>query len=183
MSQRTLNLQVRLNSLGRISTPLTLDGEMGDKTAFALKEARKHMGKTDILDPSGIYRIHWHWTASTYEVTPKVLSHYNDVFGENGEWHKGCDPLEQAKYDWRKGIGVSHTKNANTNALGLAVASCAGRTADWHNKTIMLGEWPMTWPQIGAMLQKTAEYCKRFDIVPSKWTTLTHAEVQTYLVI
>jgi len=176
--------QIRCNSLALPgSTVLTVDGMNGPNTRKQIELVRRQLGLRDVkemFDPSGITRVHWHWTASTYDVTWDVRSHYNDVFDEHGHEFDGGAPAHlQASYDWRNKIGVSHTFNANTGAIGLAVAAMAGASANWGASTVDPGKYPMTQEQIDAMLKKTVEYCRAFDIKPSPWTTLTHAEVQT----
>lgn len=176
--------QIRCNSLALPgSTVLTVDGMNGPITRKQIDLVVHQLGlrkKEDMFDPSGVTRVHWHWTASTYDVVWDVRSHYNDVFDENGyEYDGGALAQHQASYDWRSKIGVSHTFNANTGAIGLAVAAMSGASANWNASTVNPGKYPMTQIQVDSMLKKTVEYCKMFNIKPSPWTTLTHAEVQT----
>ena len=176
--------QIRVNSLNILPVSLVVDGQNGPNTRRGIALAMNFLGVQDqdeILDNSGLYRIHWHWTASTYMVTPKMLSHYNAVFDINGKYYPSVDPTEQARYSHINDVGVSHTRMANTHAIGLAVAACGLRKANWHNNTVTIGKYPMSWKQIDAMLKRTAYYCKKFDIRVSKWTTLTHAEIQPTL--
>lgn len=174
--------QIRCNSL-RLpeSTVLEVDGMNGPNTrkqiALVMK-AKRVSNQEDIMDPSGIYRIHWHWTASTYAVNWDVVKHYNYVFDKDGnKYDGGTPPQQQAVYIPNK-FGVSHTLNANTHAVGLSVAAMGGAEANWSTGAVNQGKYPLTWEGIDAMLKETAILCKIFDIRPSQWTTLSHAEVQ-----
>ncbi|MCA1806888.1 MAG: hypothetical protein LC687_03360 [Actinobacteria bacterium] len=176
--------QIRCNSLSLPdSTVLVVDGMNGPNTRKQMDLVVRRLGLNDpieMFDPSGITRVHWHWTASTYYVDWRVRSHYNNVFDHEGNEYDGRSPAHmQAAYDWRNKVGVSHTKDANTGAVGLAFAGMAGAEANWGTSTVDQGKYPLTWEGIDAMLKKTAEYCRAFGIKPSPWTTITHAEVQT----
>lgn len=175
--------QIRVNSLALPgSTVLTVDGMNGPNTQKQIALAMHQMGisnQQDLFDPSGITRVHWHWAASTYNVTWDVRRHYNDVFDEKGnEFDGGAPAQQQAAYIPYK-VGVSHTLNGNTGAIGLSCAGMAGATVNWGASTVDMGKYPLTWEAIDAMLKKTVEYCRAFDIKPSPWTTITHSEVQT----
>jgi len=154
----------------------------GPNTRKQIAIVKNHMGvyhDEDIMDPSGITRVHWHWTASTYEVTEDVCRHYNGVFDKDGnEYDGGAPAQQQAAYIPGK-VGVSHTLNGNTGAIGLSVAAMGDATANWAENTVNQGKYPLTWEQIDAMLKKTVKYCRAFNIIPSPWTTITHCEVQT----
>lgn len=175
--------QIRLNSLKLPnSTVLVVDGMNGPKTRKEIELAVRTLGLqsgVQIFDPSGINRVHWHWTASTYNVTWDVRRHYNNVFDHEGNEYDGGTPAQQQAMYLPNRFGVSHTLNGNTGAVGLAVVGMSGANANWGANTVDQGKFPMTWEAIDAMLEKTVEYCRAFDIKPSPWTTLTHAEVQT----
>ena len=178
--------QIRVNSLGVLQEagkpPLVVDGISGSKTIEGLSLAKQKLGvrnNEDIMHKSGITRVHWHWTAGTYYVTSDTTSHYNGVFGHDGKYYPGGRPaIEQAKYSSSRGVGVSHTYRANTGAIGLSVAGMHGAEAHWGKGKVDPGDYPMTWAAIDAMLRKTKEYCELYDIYPSPWTTLSHAEVE-----
>jgi hypothetical protein len=154
----------------------------GPNTRGEIANAVRQLGLNDpeeLFDPSGINRIHWHWAASTYSVNWNVRRHYNGVFDyEGNQYDGGCPPQQQAAYVPYK-VGVSHTLNANTGAVGLTFAGMAGATANWGANTVDQGSYPLTWKGVDAMLEHTAELCRLFDIKPSPWTTITHCEVQT----
>ena len=176
--------QIRCNSMGFAgSTVLKVDGMNGPNTRKQIALVQDVLGvddKRDIFDPSGITRIHWHWTVSGYKVTPRITNHYNGVFDfEGNEYDGGAPPQHQAEYS--RHMGVSHSLSSNTGAVGLAVACLAGVKANWGSMTVDQGKYPVTWEGIDAMLEKTMELCEDFDIYPSPWTTLNHAEIQPNL--
>lgn len=183
----TRELQIRLNALEIYKDlgvkPLVVDGLNGGKTRQALHHAMRIKG-VDVIhklfDPSGINRVHWHWTGGTYEVTGFEKDHYHGVYDYlGGKHYTDHRPEDQADYSYSKGIGCSHTLKANTGALGLSIDCMGGASENGH--TVDHNGYPPTWPQINAMLEDTAMYCKKFDIPVSRWTTLSHAEVQPTL--
>lgn len=180
MRYLAIDLQARVNAL-EDKAKLKVDGMMGPKTRAAVKKLVKERGGSkveDIFDISGLHRIHWHWTAGTYEVTADTCAHYNDVHDYEGNSYDGRFPAQhQAMYDWRKGIGVSHTRGSNTGCIGQSVACMAG-SSGWP---VSWGKYPITWEGIDAMLERSAHYCKEFDIPVTKWSTLTHAEIEPIL--
>ncbi len=176
------DIQIRINSLGFLKDfklpDLVVDGVGGNKTNAAMTLVEKIYGISDIddiFDPSGITRIHWHWTGGNYKVSEFDRKYYNDIFDNKGRHYDGFTPvLQQASYIPGR-IGISHTLNANTGAIGLAVAGMFGATSS--GSIVKPGQYPITWEAIDAMLEKTMYYCRIYDIKVSPWTTLSHAEV------
>lgn len=187
MKHTIRDYQVRVNSLGvlqRIGKPaLVVDNITGSKTNEGIGLAKQFLNvknNEDIFHPSGIKRIHWHWTAGSYNVTADTTSHYNFVYDEKGKEYAGKPVLDQARY--RAGVyGASHTLMANTGAVGLSVAGMHGANVIWGSGVVYQGEYPLTWDAIDAMLKKTVQLCREYDIKPSIWTTLSHAEVEETL--
>jgi hypothetical protein len=176
--------QIRCNSL-RLpgGTILAVDGMNGPNTQKQIAMAMGHFhvkNQKDIMDPSGIFRVHWHWAASTYNVTWDVVRHYNAVFDKDGNKHDGGSPPEQQAIYAPPRYGVSHTFRGNTHAVGLSVAAMAGaEVTNWGTGVVDQGKYPLTWAGIDGMLEETMDLCREFDIKPSPWTTITHCEVQT----
>ena len=184
MGYTVKDLQARVNALLWSINPrdtIAVDGMSGPATRRAVRvamEARGVRREHELFDASGLHRIHWHWSASSYTVTREVLSHYNDGHDQDGNSYDGGARAEhQANYDWRKGIGVSHTLNANTGAIGQAVIAM-GNAEGWP---LNVGKYPMTWEGIDAMLRRSIDYHHQFNIPISPWSTLSHAEVQPTL--
>ena len=188
-NRTTRDFQVRINSLGILKEPLICDDANGPRTQQAVAQAMAYLKVSSaekIFHPAGLNRIHLHWTAGDHLVTPvpgpnnDEADHYNDVFDVNGKATAGIPAIDQAYYASEK-RGASHTLNANTGAIGLSVA-CMG-DASYSGSVANPGKWPINWVQIDAMLKRAAAYCLMYDIKVSKWTVLSHAEVQPTLLI
>jgi hypothetical protein len=186
-NRTTLDFQVRVNSLGILKEPLLVDNQNWSKTQQAIAQAISYLKvKTaeEIFHPTGLNRIHLHWTAGDYLVTPvpgpnnDEADHYNDVFDVDGRHISGTPAIDQAFYASRF-RGASHTLSANTGAIGLSIA-CMG-DASYSGSVANPGKWPINWVQIDAMLKRAADYSRMYDIRISKWTVLTHAEIQPTL--
>lgn len=169
--------QARVNAISNAPV-LKIDGLNGPKTRKGISEAMemRNVNKQHLLfNESGLHRIVWHWTASPYEITTYVLSHYNDVHDYLGNSYDGGQRAEaQARYNYRLGVGVSHCKNNNTGVIGQAVAGMHG--AREHPFTS--GSSPMTWAGIDAMLMRSIDYHYNFDIPVTEWSMTSHSEVQ-----
>lgn len=177
----TRDIQIRINSLNLVHPYLAVDGMMGPKTRAAINialEAENAASVEDLFDDSGITRLHWHWTAGSNTPNSTDLRHYNDVFDLAGNRYDGAHPIQQQAFYQPGRYGVSHTLNANTGAGGLSCCGMGDAKPSWSTNTIDVGKWPISWEQIDAMLERSAEYCRLFDIKVSPWTTLSHAEVQ-----
>lgn len=179
MNYTTRDLQARVCALGFITAVDGMSGPSTRKAVAAAMRSRRVKTQSELFHDSGIHGLVWHWTGGRDMPSPDDLLHYNDVSDFEGNHYDGAARIEhQANYDWRRGIGVSHTKNANTGRGGLAVAGMHGAkgwpTLDW-------GSHPITWEGIDGMLERSAHYCKTFDIPVTKWSTLSHAEVEQTL--
>lgn len=179
MTYTVREYQGRVNAIFG-SQVLTVDGMMGPNTRNGINEAMKMKRvrrKTDLFT-GGIRGIVWHWTAGANGLIELERDAYNWLFDTVGNTYDGNHSIQdQVNYDWRRGIGASHTKSMNTGWLGLSVDAMAGAREvplDW-------GSHPITWEGIDAMLDWTNYLCKGYDIPISPWTTLSHAEVQQTL--
>ena len=65
----------------------------------------------------------------------------------------------------------------NTGWVGISQDAMAGA----QESPLNWGSHPITWEGIDAMLEQTMDVCKEYDSPISKWTTLSHAEVQETL--
>lgn len=159
---------------------LVVDGMMGPNTRAGIQEAMKIKGVRNAKDlfTRGVRGIVWHWTAGAHGVIDLERHHYNWLFDRMGNVFDGDHTVQdQVNYDWREGVGASHTKSMNTGWLGLSVDAMAGAVESPLN----WGTNPITWEGIDAMLDWTMELCEEYDIPVSPWTTLSHAEVQQTL--
>jgi hypothetical protein len=156
---------------------LAVDGMMGPKTRDAIQEAMRIKGVRHAKDlfTRGVRGIVWHWTAGAHGIIDLERNHYNWLFDRMGNIYDGDHTVqEQVNYDWRNGIGASHTRKMNTGWIGLSVDAMAGA----KESPFQWGSNPLTWEGIDAMLDWTMDLCKEYEIPVSPWTTLSHAEVQ-----
>jgi hypothetical protein len=171
--------QGRVNAI--LQAPrLIVDGMTGPKTRAGIAEAmkvRKVRKQEDLFD-RGVRGVVWHWTAGANGLIELEKEAYNFLTDTKGNIYDGNSTIaEQVMYDWRKGIGASHTKSMNTGWVGVSQDAMAGANG-WPMKW---GSHPITWEGTDAMLEKTWEICCEYNIPVSPWTTLSHAEVQQTL--
>lgn len=171
------DVQVQTAAMGH--SPGDIDGWVGPKTRNALAAALEEIGGTsvqDLFDLSGLHSVVWHWTAGSKGIVSVERRAYNALVDEEGGVHDGeFRPESQATY--AVGRAASHTLNANSHRAGISMDCMAGakeRPLNW-------GSHPMTENHITGMLEETGLWCRRFGIIPSKFTTLSHAEVQPTL--
>lgn len=184
MSYTIRDRQARVNALLFSETPfkpLKIDGMDGPKTRAQTAAAMELRGVDRVHELFGqarLHRVQWHWSASKYAVTAFDLKHYNVVHDfEGNTYDGGARPEHQANYDWRRGVGVSHTKNANTGAIGECVVAMHGATGWPLNQ----GDFPLTWEGIDAMLRSSIDHHHNFDIPITPYSMLSHAEVEPTL--
>lgn len=170
-------LQARLAALGH--NPGPIDGLVGRRTEAALVEALAEFGGSeprDLFDVSGLHSIRWHWTAGAYGVNELEADSYNRLVDELGVAHDGqFPPAAQANY--APGRAASHTLNANSGAIGVAVDCMAGAVERPFNP----GKAPMTEAQVDGLVKETARLCRKIWIPVTRWSVLSHAEVQPTL--
>lgn len=173
--------QGRVNGILNGATVLDVDGVMGPMTRKGIQEAmavRRVRNAEDLFD-RGVRGIVLHWTAGASGFIEYERSRYNFLHSNTGDTiDGGATVAEQVMYDWRRGIGVSHCKSMNTGWIGQSLDAMAGAK---QTNPMVWGTNPITWKGIDAMLAKTAELVKEYNIPVSKWTVLTHAEVQPTL--
>ena len=160
---------------------LVVDGVMGPNTRKGIKEAMKIKGVRNAKDlfTRGVRGVIWHWTAGANGFIELERNSYNFLFSTTGDVIDGNHTIqEQVNYDWREGVGASHTRSMNTGWIGCSVDAMAGAK---QTRPITWGSHPITWEGIDAMLDWTMDLCEEYGIPVSPWTTLSHAEVQPTL--
>jgi len=177
MHYTTRDIQIQCAAMGH--NPGVIDGLNGSKTRLALKGALEEVGGQhpyDLFDPSGLHSIVMHWTAGANGVIELERRAYNAVVDAQSNVYDGVfRPEAQATY--RVGHAASHTYMANTHRIGISVDCMAGaRERPFH-----MGTNPIQKGHVEGMLRQTAQWIRDFNIIPSKWTVLTHAEVQPNL--
>lgn len=180
MTYTVRDYQGRVNAIHQKEV-LKVDGMMGPKTRKGIEDAckiRRVRRKTDLFD-RGVRGVVWHWTAGANGLIELELDAYNFLTDTKGNLYDGNSTIaEQVMYDWRKGVGASHTKSMNTGWIGISQDAMAGAK---QTNPITWGSHPITWEGIDAMLEKTMEICEEYNVPVSPWTTLSHAEVQPTL--
>lgn len=167
MTFSTRDIQARCAALGFWPGPI--DGKMGKRTAAAVEAAtafQKARGKP-LFHPSGIHRLHWHWTGGGNKANATDKAHYHFLFEGDGTEIE-ANPITAY---------LAHTKAANSGALGLSLCGMAGALERPFNA----GSSPITQAAVNALIFRSARLCAAFDIPPSRWSTLTHAEIQPTL--
>lgn len=167
MPYATLTLQARCAALGFWPGPL--DGKHGTRTQAADDAAvasQRAMGR-HFMHPSGIHRLHLHWTGGRHKPNAADCKHYHFVFPGDGS-EIAANPTRAA---------LSHTLNANGGALGL---SCCGMI-DARERPFAPGPEPITTASIASMVARAARLCREFDIPVSRYSILMHSEVQPTL--
>ncbi|WP_299085100.1 N-acetylmuramoyl-L-alanine amidase [uncultured Ruegeria sp.] len=177
MRLTTRDKQARCAALGFHPGPI--DGARGKRTNAALRAAMAHCGVDNVIQlfhPSGLHRIHWHWTAGAVGIIDVERDSYNELIDHDAKVYEGTfPPIAQATYKFRE--AASHTKNCNTGAIGLAV-DCM---AEANESPFYAGTAPMTPRQLDRLAERTAYYCQMYSIPVSRYSTLSHAEIQPTL--
>lgn len=177
MSFTIRDQQARLAALGHDPGPI--DGLMGPRTRKARDAALRERGGRsvgDLFHTTALHRIHWHWTAGAYGVIAMERRAYNGLIDQNCNRIDGDFRFEaQARY--QVGKAASHTLNANTGAIGLACDAMAGA----RERPFDEGSAPLTWDMLWEMCEWSAELGDAYDIPISRWSMLSHAEVQPTL--
>jgi hypothetical protein len=167
MTQSIRDTQARCAALGFWPGPI--DGKMGKRTQAAISAATEFQLKRGkpLLHPSGISRVHWHWTVGWHKANQTDKDHYHAVFEGDG--------TEIQSHEWE--VVLAHTKNANSGAIGLSLCGMVKAVERPFNA----GPNPITAASLAAMVRRTRALCDMFDIPVSMWSTLSHSEIQPTL--
>lgn len=159
--------QARCTALGFWPGPI--DGIDGPRTraAYAAAVAAQKAKGLPFRHPSAISRVHWHWTGGAHDPNPTDLKAYHALISGDGSVRWPVEPTATR----------SHTLNANSGAIGVSI--CAMRGA--KERPFAWGSAPITPAQVSALVRLTARLCRDYDIPVSRWSTLSHAEIQPAL--
>lgn len=174
----TWEYQARVNALANRAV-LLVDGAWGPITEAAVEGAMRDHGVVTadaLFDQSGLSRVKWHWTAGAYGVIGLETRAYNGIIGPDGGFVAGDFPM-QAQASYAVGRAASHTLNCNSHAIGLSMDCMAGA----KERPFNVGSSPMTWAQVYGLVVNTAIICQSFWIPVTRWSVLSHAEVQPTL--
>jgi hypothetical protein len=169
MTFSTRDLQARCAALGFWPGPI--DGKMGKRTAAAIEAATAFQAKRGkpLIHASGISRVHWHWTVGWNKANDTDKEHYHAVFEGDG--------TEVLCHEWDDLL--AHTRNANSGAVGLSLCGMVKAL----ERPFSAGPEPITAAALASMAKRTANLCVAFDIPVSRWSTLSHSEIQPTLAI
>lgn len=159
--------QARCAALGFWPGPI--DGVDGRRTRAALEAAfaSQRAKGLPFEHPSGINRIHWHWTGGGYVPNRTDLGAYHSLIPADGPAVHPVGPTTRR----------SHTLNANGGAVGVSICAMVGAVERPFNH----GRAPITPAQVSGLVRETARLCRLYDIPVSPWSTLSHAEIQPTL--
>ena len=151
-----------------------VDGVMGGRTRTALAKAGGVEGLG--IHPSGLHSIVLHWTGGGYSTIQLELDHYHVLVNNQGRAIPGKLKPE-ANSDISDGVYCAHTRGANTGRIGVAVDAMAN--AD--ERPFWKGTAPITPRQFAGFCEAVADLCQTYAIPVSRWTVLSHAEVERNL--
>ena len=121
-------------------------------------------------------RVHVHWTAGAHKANSTDKRAYHILVEGDGKLKRGDKSIAANA----KGSGMrqaSHTKKANTGAIGISM--CCMRQA--KESPFDPGPSPMTETQWNAAIEAIAQLARQYDIKVTPVTILTHAEVEPNL--
>lgn len=168
------DLQARLHALGY--NPGVIDGIDGPKTQSAYIKAKAARGRKGIFEKHGLHRVHLHWTAGAYGDIALERRAYNLLVLEDGKVVMG-DYAPEANASTSDGRYAAHTRAANSGAIGVALDGMHGA----RENPFFAGPFPITAVQVRKMAQLVADLCDTYDIPVTRYSVLTHAEIEPTL--
>jgi hypothetical protein len=167
MSYEIRTRQARCAALGFWPGPI--DGINGPRTQAAYEAAvtSQEAKGLPFIHPTGLSRIHLHWTGGGHEANATDRASYHVLIQGGGSVIYAAPPTERR----------SHTLNANGGAIGVSMCCMAGAV----ERPFSWGRAPMTSAQLDAMALEVARLSRQYDIPVSRYSILTHAEVQPTL--
>jgi hypothetical protein len=121
-------------------------------------------------------RIILHWTAGTHTPNGLDLSHYHFVINGAGNVLPGKHPVHASAAPIR-GAYAAHTRGANSDSIGVALAAMAGA----KERPFSAGKYPITPAQVEALVKLVRKLSADYKIPVTRQTVLSHAEVQPTL--
>jgi hypothetical protein len=172
MTYSVRDVQARLNALGYDAG--VVDGINGSRTKRAFRQAKADLGS--VFHKSGLHRVHIHWTGGAYGDIALERAHYHLIILDDGKAVMG-DLKPEANANCRDGQYAAHTRAANSGAIGVALDAMGGAVESPFNA----GKYPITEKQLKRMAIEVANLCDTYEIPVTKWSVLTHAEIQPTL--
>lgn len=122
-------------------------------------------------------RIIIHWTAGSYTASALDRHHYHRLYEGDGTVVDGEYPISANKAPLVPGEYAAHTRNCNTDSIGVALCAMAGA----REIPFDTGPYPITEAQWEAMINDLVELVEQYNIDVMPDTLLTHAEVEANL--
>ncbi|WP_306150653.1 N-acetylmuramoyl-L-alanine amidase [Roseovarius sp. MMSF_3281] len=172
----TRDIQARLAAY-RID-PGPIDGLMGRKTRRAMAAFRWKQGRSIRADfhESGLHRVIIHWPVSGEGASESDLQHYHATVTHDLRVMLGYLKPE-ANADCTDGRYVAHTRGLNTGSIGVAIDGMIGAQEHPFDP----GPAPFNRQMVNVLAVTVADFCLTYDIPLSRYTVLTHAEVEPTL--
>jgi hypothetical protein len=170
-------IQARLSARGIHPGPI--DNQDGPRTRAAMDKFRAKFGISiqDDFHPSGLHTIVMHWSAGWDAVSDDDRDHYHRITDRAGVVHAGkFSPLDNVP-PLRRGAYAPHTWQMNGGAIGV----CMDGMVDAVERPFDPGPEPITRVQLGSFVRDTAAVAREYRIPVSRFTLLTHAEVEPTL--
>ncbi|MCB5204999.1 N-acetylmuramoyl-L-alanine amidase [Neorhizobium sp. T786] len=195
------SLQRRLIALGFPLPKFGPDGDFGGETQTAVGKALDELeglrgpkvpeaakpapaapvasGATipaDWMPMAKMERIICHWTAGAHKASEFDRGHYHILIEADGKLIRGIPSIKLNEAPAKNGY-AAHTLNCNSGSIGVSLCCMGGSSEIPFNP----GKYPMTEKQWTALTSVVAELCRRYGILVTAKTVLSHAEVQNNL--
>jgi N-acetyl-anhydromuramyl-L-alanine amidase AmpD len=149
-----------------------LQAAMAEKRPAATREAVP----PNWMPAARLERIIVHWTAGQHRASGLDKSRYHILIEGSGVLVRGT-PSIAANGIGASGPRASHTLNCNTGSIGVSLCCMAGAV----ERPFSPGKAPMTAAQWQRLPGVLADLCRRYSILATPRTVLSHAEVQANL--
>ena len=153
-----------------------IDGKWGPKTKKGVAQYNERYSDQTPLGRRKMWRIVMHWTAGGGVPNATDRKHYHVIVADDATVTMG-DLKPEANINTADGQYAAHTRALNTGSIGISMAAMALATERPFNA----GAYPITERQLDAFVNEVADLAETYDIPISKYTVLSHSEVQTTL--
>lgn len=120
-------------------------------------------------------RVIAHWAVTKYKCDAVSREHYHFIYEGDGTEVVGNKTPED-NLSTKDGVYAQHTLGCNTGSIGVSCAAMFGAESVRN-----YGSYPITSVQFEAMCKGIARLCRKYGIVISPSTVLSHAEVEKTL--
>ena len=117
-----------------------------------------------------IKRIILHWTAGTNQPSRTDYEHYHYLINGDGLVMQGKYKVSDNE-NCNDGVYAAHTGGGNTGSIGVACCGMFGYISPQK-----VGKYPLTKIQTEKMFEFTAQQCKKYSLIISPDTVMTHYE-------